>query len=74
MPISIRAQKEFERLEPYYKEKAIASKSKEEFIDVSQSFLRSLRDPHLNLGPLDDNDYVSILLVPIYMPSCLKKF
>lgn len=49
---------EFENLTPHFQAKALATNSEKEFIDVAQSFLRNLRDPHLNLGPLDNDDYI----------------
>lgn len=34
------------------------ARTEKEFIDISQMFLRNFRDPHLNLGPLDEDDYI----------------
>ncbi|RXE95810.1 S41 family peptidase [Pseudoalteromonas sp. PS5] len=32
--------------------------NKQDFIDLSQSYLRHFTDPHLNLGPLNEDDYI----------------
>ena len=40
-----------------YKALALASKNEGEFIDVIQILLRYFRDPHLNLGPMNELDY-----------------
>lgn len=36
---------------------ATATKTRQEFADVCQMFLRHFYDPHLNLGPYDENDF-----------------
>ncbi|WIO74679.1 S41 family peptidase [Porticoccaceae bacterium LTM1] len=53
-----RLNSEFDSLDSQFRTKALATTSKQEFIDVSQSFLRNFRDPHLNLGPMDKDDYI----------------
>lgn len=40
-----------------YQKKALLAKSNSEFIDVVQIFLRHFQDPHLNIGPLNNDDY-----------------
>jgi carboxyl-terminal processing protease len=37
--------------------RAIDAKTKQEFADISQMLLRHFYDPHLNLGPYDENDF-----------------
>jgi carboxyl-terminal processing protease len=41
----------------HFKPAALQAKSEKEFIDLGQALLRNLRDPHLNMGPSDDDDY-----------------
>lgn len=48
---------EFEVLQAEFRNKMLAAKTEQEFIDLSQAFLRSFRDPHLNMGPYDTDDY-----------------
>ncbi len=40
-----------------FKARAVGLSSISEFRDLSQSFLRHFLDPHLNLGPYDENDF-----------------
>lgn len=37
--------------------RAIDTKTKQEFADISQMLLRHFYDPHLNLGPYNENDF-----------------
>ena len=32
--------------------------TEQEFIDIAQQFTKSFRDPHLNVGPLNEKDYI----------------
>ncbi len=47
----------FEETIGAFKARAAKAGSIKEFIDLSQSFLRHFQDPHLNLGPYDENDF-----------------
>jgi len=49
---------DFKNLTNLFYSKALATKTAKEFIDVSQSFLRNLQDPHLSLSPFDNDDYI----------------
>jgi len=49
---------DFKNLTNLFHSKALETKSSKEFIDVSQAFLRNLQDPHLNISPLDYDDYI----------------
>jgi carboxyl-terminal processing protease len=40
-----------------FKPAALKAQSEKEFVDLGQALLRNLRDPHLNIGPLDEDDY-----------------
>jgi len=40
-----------------FERRALDTKSQKEFADLSQMFLRNFCDPHLNLGPYDENDF-----------------
>ncbi len=40
-----------------FRARALATETKQEFADVSQMLLRHFYDPHLNLGPYDENDF-----------------
>lgn len=40
-----------------FESRAISANTKQEFADISQMFLRHFYDPHLNLGPYDENDF-----------------
>lgn len=46
-----------DKLLAQYKEKALVTKNESEFVDVIQIFLRYFHDPHLAMGPVDENDY-----------------
>ena len=48
----------FNELQQHFKQKALKTASHAEFIDISQQYLRTFRDPHLNIGPMDENDYI----------------
>ncbi|SHF26718.1 carboxyl-terminal processing protease [Microbulbifer donghaiensis] len=53
-----RVNEDFDSVISNFHSKALATTSKEEFIDVAQSLLRNFRDPHLNLGPYDNDDFI----------------
>lgn len=53
-----RVDEEFNSLTASFRPKALATTTKKEFINVAQSFLRNFRDPHLNLGPYDNDDFI----------------
>jgi carboxyl-terminal processing protease len=48
---------EFDVLNKTFTKRALATKTQQEFIDVAQLFLRNFQDPHLNIGPYDNQDY-----------------
>lgn len=48
---------EFDVLQAEFRNKMLAAKTEQEFIDLSQAFLRNFQDPHLNMGPYDTDDY-----------------
>lgn len=52
-----RAGLNFEKLVGEFGARAAKAANRQEFVDLSQSFLRHFRDPHLNLGPYDNDDY-----------------
>ncbi|WP_177208166.1 S41 family peptidase [Pseudoalteromonas denitrificans] len=37
--------------------RALSAKNKKDFADIAQQFVRHFYDPHLNLGPYDENDF-----------------
>jgi len=47
----------FAQLLKEFEGRASNAASRQEFKDLSQNFLRHFRDPHLNLGPYDSEDY-----------------
>lgn len=49
---------EFKKIINQFHQQFIMTKSAKEFIDLGQSFLRNFQDPHLNLSPLDNDDYI----------------
>jgi carboxyl-terminal processing protease len=49
---------DFKNLTDLFHVKALATKSPKEFVDESQLFLRNFQDPHLNISPLDLDDYI----------------
>ncbi len=53
-----KADGDFKKLTRLFNSKALDTKSSKDFIDVSQAFLRNLQDPHLNISPLDYDDYI----------------
>ncbi|WDE04141.1 peptidase [Thalassomonas viridans] len=46
-----------DKLLAQYKTKALQSENESEFIDVIQILLRYFRDPHLTIGPMNEQDY-----------------
>ncbi len=53
-----RVDEDFKTLTSLFRSKALATRTEKEFVDISQSFLRNLQDPHLSLSPLDYDDYI----------------
>ena len=41
-----------------FAKRAVSTNYKQEFADISQAFLRHFNDPHLNLGPHNEKDYI----------------
>ena len=53
-----RANFDLKAVQSQFNKRALNATSKQEFADISQAFLRHFNDPHLNLGPYNENDYI----------------
>lgn len=49
--------RQFGEISTEFRQKIASVTTAQEFIDLSQAFLRNFRDPHLNLGPYNTDDY-----------------